>query len=95
MCLEVRVQNSSTYKAKYLFFFLNSTYEVYAVKGTNKRNKSYSTTILSLIFINAGKLNRGLSVIDSYQLLQEGRELTEDEIFLASALGWCIEWVKK
>jgi len=41
----------------------------------------------------AGKLNRGLSVLDSYKLLQEGRELTENEIFLASALGWCIEWV--
>lgn len=41
----------------------------------------------------AGKLNRGLSVIDSYKLLKEGKELTEDEIFLACALGWCIEWV--
>lgn len=41
----------------------------------------------------SGKLNRGLSVIDSYKLLKEGKELTEDEIFLASALGWCIEWV--
>lgn len=39
-----------------------------------------------------GKLNRGLSVIDSYRLLK-GEELTDDEIFLASALGWCIEWV--
>ncbi|KAM2503526.1 hypothetical protein PS1_037544 [Malus domestica] len=36
----------------------------------------------------------GLSVIDSYQLLQQGRELTEDETFLASALGWCIEWLQ-
>ncbi|KAK9935838.1 hypothetical protein M0R45_012713 [Rubus argutus] len=44
--------------------------------------------------VPGGKLNRGLSVIDSYQLLQEGRELTEDEIFLASALGWCIEWLQ-
>lgn len=41
----------------------------------------------------AGKLNRGLSVIDSYTLLKEGKDLTEDEVFLASALGWCIEWV--
>ncbi|KAJ8429664.1 hypothetical protein Cgig2_027276 [Carnegiea gigantea] len=41
-----------------------------------------------------GKLNRGLSVLDSYKLLQEGRELTENEIFLASALGWCIEWLQ-
>ncbi|GER33822.1 farnesyl diphosphate synthase [Striga asiatica] len=42
--------------------------------------------------VPGGKLNRGLSVIDSYKLLKEGKDLTEDEVFLASALGWCIEW---
>lgn len=42
----------------------------------------------------AGKLNRGLSVVDSYQLLKEGKELTKDELFLAFALGWCIEWLQ-
>ncbi|XP_054779489.1 farnesyl pyrophosphate synthase 1 [Prosopis cineraria] len=40
-----------------------------------------------------GKLNRGLSVIDSYRLLK-GEELSEEEIFLTSALGWCIEWLQ-
>nr|AIY24422.1 fpps protein [Jasminum sambac] len=44
--------------------------------------------------VPGGKLNRGLSVIDSYKLLKEGKELTEEEIFLASALGWCIEWLQ-
>ncbi|PKI66083.1 hypothetical protein CRG98_013529 [Punica granatum] len=44
--------------------------------------------------VPGGKLNRGLSVLDSYKLLIEGRELTDDEIFLASALGWCIEWLQ-
>ncbi|XP_050213327.1 farnesyl pyrophosphate synthase 1 [Mercurialis annua] len=44
--------------------------------------------------VPGGKLNRGLSVIDSYKLLKEGQELTEEEIFLASALGWCIEWLQ-
>ncbi|EOY29022.1 Farnesyl diphosphate synthase 1 isoform 3, partial [Theobroma cacao] len=44
--------------------------------------------------VPGGKLNRGLSVIDSYRLLKEGKELTENEIFLASALGWCIEWLQ-
>lgn len=39
-----------------------------------------------------GKLNRGLSVVDSYKLLK-GEELTEDELFLSRPLGWCIEWV--
>lgn len=58
----------------------------------------YFVTV-SLIFLPfkicrfAGKLNRGLSVIDSYKLVKEGKELTSDEIFLACALGWCIEWV--
>ncbi|XP_021740816.1 farnesyl pyrophosphate synthase 1-like [Chenopodium quinoa] len=40
------------------------------------------------------KLSRGISVIDSYKLLKDGKELTDDEIFLASALGWCIEWLQ-
>ncbi|KAL2524147.1 Farnesyl pyrophosphate synthase 1 [Abeliophyllum distichum] len=44
--------------------------------------------------VPGGKLNRGLSVIDSYELLKEGKELTEEEVFLASALGWCIEWLQ-
>ncbi|KDP35531.1 hypothetical protein JCGZ_08969 [Jatropha curcas] len=44
--------------------------------------------------VPGGKLNRGLSVIDSYKLLKDGQELTEEEIFLASALGWCIEWLQ-
>lgn len=47
----------------------------------------------SWIGLLAGKLNRGLSVIDSYKLLKEGKELTDDEFFLTCALGWCIEWV--
>ncbi|XP_015880481.1 farnesyl pyrophosphate synthase 1 [Ziziphus jujuba] len=44
--------------------------------------------------VPGGKLNRGLSVIDSYKFLKEGQELTENEIFLACALGWCIEWLQ-
>ncbi|KJX92137.1 farnesyl pyrophosphate synthetase like protein [Zymoseptoria brevis] len=37
-----------------------------------------------------GKCNRGLSVIDTTQLLL-GRKLTEDEFFRAATLGWFIE----
>lgn len=44
--------------------------------------------------VPGGKLNRGLSVVDSYKLLKERKELTDDEVFLASALGWCIEWLQ-
>ncbi|XP_021902340.1 farnesyl pyrophosphate synthase 1 [Carica papaya] len=44
--------------------------------------------------VPGGKLNRGLSVVDSYKLLKQGNELSEDEIFLSCALGWCIEWLQ-
>lgn len=32
--------------------------------------------------------------MQSYKLLIEEKELTEDELFRASTLGWCIEWVR-
>ncbi|XP_073150009.1 farnesyl pyrophosphate synthase-like [Henckelia pumila] len=44
--------------------------------------------------VPGGKLNRGLSVVDSYKLLKQVKELTDDELFLACALGWCIEWLQ-
>nr|7BUW_A Chain A, FPS3 [Eucommia ulmoides]7BUW_B Chain B, FPS3 [Eucommia ulmoides] len=48
--------------------------------------------------VPGGKLNRGLSVVDSYKLLREltgGKsELSDDEIFLASVLGWSVEWIQ-
>ncbi|KAJ8765106.1 hypothetical protein K2173_010590 [Erythroxylum novogranatense] len=41
-----------------------------------------------------GKLDRGLSVVYCYKSLMEGKELSENEIFLTSVLGWCIEWLQ-
>lgn len=41
-----------------------------------------------------GKLNRGLSVVSTYAHLVGGRPLTEDEVFRASVLGWCVEWLQ-
>nr|XP_025883709.1 farnesyl pyrophosphate synthase 1, mitochondrial isoform X1 [Solanum lycopersicum]XP_025883710.1 farnesyl pyrophosphate synthase 1, mitochondrial isoform X1 [Solanum lycopersicum] len=41
-----------------------------------------------------GKLNHGLSAIDSYSLLKEGKQLSSEEIILISSLGWCIEWLQ-
>jgi farnesyl diphosphate synthase len=41
-----------------------------------------------------GKCNRGLSVVDSYKLLKGADVLGEEEMFLACALGWCIEWLQ-
>lgn len=32
-------------------------------------------------------------MIDSYLLLKQGSEVTEDDFFLACVLGWCVEWV--
>ncbi|XP_017698565.2 farnesyl pyrophosphate synthase-like isoform X4 [Phoenix dactylifera] len=43
--------------------------------------------------VPGGKLNRGISVIDSYKLLK-GTELSDNEVFLACVLGWCIEWLQ-
>ncbi|KIP02772.1 hypothetical protein PHLGIDRAFT_32072 [Phlebiopsis gigantea 11061_1 CR5-6] len=40
--------------------------------------------------VPGGKLNRGLSVVDSVEILK-GRALTEDEYFKAAVLGWCVE----
>ncbi|KAK9447846.1 isoprenoid synthase domain-containing protein [Limtongia smithiae] len=38
-----------------------------------------------------GKLNRGLSVIDTYQILSGKLELSDEEYKKAAVLGWCIE----
>jgi farnesyl diphosphate synthase len=43
--------------------------------------------------VPGGKLNRGLSVVDSVAILK-GRELTETEYFKAAVLGWAVEWVR-
>ena len=42
--------------------------------------------------VPGGKLNRGLSVVDSVTIFK-GRELTEVEYFKAAVLGWSVEWV--
>lgn len=57
-----------------------------------KRNLMYNTP--------GGKLNRGLSVVDTVEILlctdangKKMRELTEPEYLKAAILGWCIELV--
>lgn len=42
--------------------------------------------------VPGGKLNRGLSVVDTLEILK-GSALTDDEYFQAALLGWCIELV--
>jgi farnesyl diphosphate synthase len=44
---------------------------------------------------DAGKLNRGTSVIDSLSLLKGGDEkLSDEDVIRACALGWCVEWMQ-
>lgn len=42
--------------------------------------------------VPGGKLNRGLSVVDTLEIMK-GAALTDDEYFHAALLGWCIELV--
>ena len=47
-----------------------------------------------LIFscVLTGKLNRGISVVDTVEIIK-GSKLTEEEYRKAAILGWCIELV--
>ena len=47
--------------------------------------------------VPGGKMNRGLTVLHSLQALkrqEENRDLTEEEVFHAHVLGWCVEWLQ-
>eukprot|EP00027_Filamoeba_sp_ATCC50430_P001633 CAMPEP_0168555068 /NCGR_PEP_ID=MMETSP0413-20121227/8126_1 /TAXON_ID=136452 /ORGANISM="Filamoeba nolandi, Strain NC-AS-23-1" /LENGTH=383 /DNA_ID=CAMNT_0008585871 /DNA_START=26 /DNA_END=1177 /DNA_ORIENTATION=- len=52
--------------------------------------------IKKLVNVNVpgGKMNRGLTVVHSFQKLVEHRQLTRSEIFKAQVLGWCVEWLQ-
>jgi len=52
-----------------------------------------TATDLLRIFVAAGKLNRGLSVLDTYRHLIGGRTATEQEVEDCEVVGWCIELV--
>ncbi|KAF9172027.1 Farnesyl pyrophosphate synthetase [Mortierella sp. AD011] len=39
-------------------------------------------------------MNRGLTVAETLRILKRGQSLTEEEIFKANLLGWCIEWLQ-
>ncbi len=45
--------------------------------------------------VPGGKMNRGLTVVHSLQLLMENRKLRRNEVFKAQVLGWCVEWVRQ
>ncbi|KAJ7754430.1 farnesyl-diphosphate synthase [Mycena metata] len=50
-----------------------------------KRNIDYN--------VPGGKLNRGLSVVDSVEIMK-GRPLTDGEFFQAAVLGWAVEFLQ-
>ncbi|KAF9975773.1 Farnesyl pyrophosphate synthetase [Actinomortierella ambigua] len=41
-----------------------------------------------------GKMNRGLTVAATLRILKGDKALSEEEIFKANLLGWCIEWLQ-
>jgi len=42
--------------------------------------------------VPSGKLNRGLSVVETYISLKNNED-DPDGVFLATVLGWCVQWV--
>ena len=74
---------------KFMLSCISVCFDYCSLEYFGKRNLIPLNMIITYI---TGKLNRGLSVIDSYKLLKGG-ELSEEEFFLTSTLGWCIEWV--
>lgn len=56
-------------------------------------NASYPLSQALEINTPGGKLNRGLSVVDTVQILKGGAKLSDEEYFKAGLLGWCIELV--
>ncbi|OSX66617.1 hypothetical protein POSPLADRAFT_1043994 [Postia placenta MAD-698-R-SB12] len=61
----------------------------FAAEGMPEDAKKWYTKNLDYN-VPGGKLNRGLSVVDTVEILK-GRTLTEDEYFKAALLGWCVE----
>jgi len=54
-----------------------------------RNSKTLKSTCRSFL----GKMNRGLTVAETLRILKRGEPLSEEEIFKANLLGWCIEWV--
>jgi hypothetical protein len=39
-------------------------------------------------------MNRGISVVDAFKVLNSGKKINQQQIEEAYVLGWCVEWVK-
>jgi len=58
--------------------------------GLTQQARDWVTSLMDTT-IPGGKMNRGLTVLHSFELLLENRTLTRSEAFKAHVLGWCIE----
>ncbi|CAG8469507.1 13242_t:CDS:10 [Ambispora leptoticha] len=43
--------------------------------------------------VPGGKLNRGLSVVDTLKIIKNN-QVSDEELFKAQVLGWCVEWLQ-
>jgi farnesyl diphosphate synthase len=66
--------------------------ELHSVYGMPADSIKYFDKLLQYT-VPGGKMNRGLSVIDTYQVLL-GRALTDQELLRSSVLGWTVEWLQ-
>ncbi|KAI9492644.1 farnesyl pyrophosphate synthase [Zychaea mexicana] len=89
--VSVKLQKEENRKA-FLDIFPTLAEEVLAeLRKYNMPQDAYEWTKEMLFYnVPGGKLNRGLSVVDTIRILK-GDAVTEDDIFKASVLGWLVE----
>ncbi|RKP06998.1 isoprenoid synthase domain-containing protein, partial [Thamnocephalis sphaerospora] len=44
--------------------------------------------------VPGGKMNRGLSVVDTLRILRGDNAIAPEELHKARVLGWCVEWLQ-
>ncbi|CAM6118345.1 unnamed protein product [Calypogeia fissa] len=90
-----KIKMGSADKGKFLDVFKQLKTELLTDSNTFRYTPESRVWTEKMLDYNVplGKLNRGLSVVDSLALLKQD-ELTEQEFFLSSTLGWCIEWLQ-
>ncbi|KAG0749184.1 hypothetical protein G6F66_000397 [Rhizopus arrhizus] len=90
----IKLQKEENRKA-FLSVFPTLRDEVLAeLKKYNMPEDAYEWTKRNLEYnVPGGKLNRGISVVDTVRILK-GDSVTEDDIFKATVLGWLIEFLQ-
>ncbi|KAI9245869.1 farnesyl pyrophosphate synthase [Phascolomyces articulosus] len=90
----IKLQKEENRKA-FLDIFPTLADEVLAeLRKYNMPQDAYEWTKEMLYYnVPGGKLNRGLSVVDTIRILK-GDAVTDDDIFKASVLGWLVEFLQ-